>query len=407
MDTIIIKGRLVDGRGDAAIENGMVVVRDDFIEYAGKWEDGLAEGGRLLDAGNGTILPGFIDCHAHLSGREKAGAGARHDDALLAAAHDIGELLDAGFTGLRDMSVAGLALSRGVERGYVRGPRILPGGRVLSCTSGHVDPAGDEMKDEVNHKGTLGGLGRLCDGEADCLLAAREQFRHGAKFIKICATGGVSSIADGLEDVQFAPNELRVFVEEAARHGTYVAAHCSNNAGTWAALQAGVTSIEHGVDLRDETIELMAKMDATLVTTLAVSLGVANIPGLHPNVAAKAKMCAEANVKTIERARKAGIRIALGTDYSNSKNSPYAMNGKEFEAMTRAGMTPMEAIVAGTLNAAHLMRMSDKIGSLEKGKLADLVVVDGNPLTDIWCLVGSAHIKAVLKGGVVEKNTLA
>lgn len=404
MNVYILKGRHITACDDGAVENGMVIVRGNLIDYVGPWAEGLVpQGATIIEVGGGTILPGFIDCHAHLGGRQTAGLGSRHDDRMLAAAHEIGILLEAGFTGLRDMSVPGLALSRGVEGGYVRGPRIVPGGRVLSCTSGHVDPADDHSKESVNQGYDLG---RLCDGEADCLLAVREQFRHGAKFIKVCATGGVSSIADGLNDIQFAPNEIQVMVDEAKRRETYVAAHCSNNAGTLAALKAGVTSIEHGISLEEETVELMAEMDATLVSTLAVSLGVANIPGLHPAVAAKARMCAEANVRTIELVRKAGVRIALGTDYSNTKNSPYTHNGKEFEAMVRAGLTPMEAIKAGTINGAHLLRMADKIGSLEKGKLADLVVVDGNPLQDIWCLVGSEHVQLVMKDGHIEKNIL-
>ena len=143
-----------------------------------------------------------------------------------------------------------------------------------------------------------------------------------------------------------------------------------------------------------------------MVTTLCVSLGVANIPGLPDWQAEKVKTCADANVKTIQMARDAGIRIALGTDFTNSPNSPYLGNGKEFEAMTRVGMTNMEAIKAGTINAAYLMRTEDETGSLEAGKLADIVIVDGNPLADINCLTHADHVRLVMMDGEIKKNTL-
>ena len=401
MENIVLRGRLIDGVSPQAIEDGAVHILGDSIAYAGPG-DGLQipEGARVIDAGAGAILPGFIDCHAHLTGEEDAAGSQFFGDQLLGAAHQLGILLDAGFTGLRDMSEAGLYLSRATKRGILRGPRILPGGRILGITGGHVDLFPALPKGEVNARDHLT---RLVDGPDECMLGVREQFRVGAKFIKICATGGVSSPADGLDDVQFSPAELRAIVEETARHGGYVAAHCTGSEGAYQALKAGVTCIEHGVMLTQREIDLMAEMDATLVSTLTVSLGVANIPDLPEWMAVKAKRCAEANLKTIEMARKAGLRIALGTDFSNSKNTPYAKTGVEFFSMTRAGMTAMEAIRAGTSNAAHLMR-DDRIGILRAGMLADVVVVDGNPLEDIQVLNGSEHVKHVFLGGKQVKG---
>ncbi len=404
MSVFALKGRVIDGISDQAIEDGLVIVKGSQISYAGPCEeDRVPEGAEIIAHPEGTILPGFIDCHAHLMGKESAGEGASPDDKLLAAAYEIGILLDAGFTGIRDMSANGFALSRGVAQGFVRGPRIMPGGRVLSVTGGHCDFSGNLSKQAFNQKSRLA---RLCDGVEDCLLAVREQFSQGAKFIKICATGGVSSFVDQLEDVQFSFEEIQVMVEEAARHGTYVTAHCTSDRGTYQALRAGIDCVEHGVMLKQKTIDLMAEKDVSLVTTLSVSLGVAKLPDLPTAMAEKAKRCAEANIRTIEMARKAGIRIALGTDYSNSKNSPYANNGKEFEAMTRAGMTPMEAIKAGTINAAYLMKSDDVLGSLEEGKIADIVIVQGNPLEDIHCLTDQSHVRFVMKDGIIEKNLL-
>ena len=249
-------------------------------------------------------------------------------------------------------------------------------------------------------------LSMLCDGPDDCVRAVREQFRMGAKFIKICATGGVSSPTDRVDDVQFSPEELRAIVGEAERHHTYVTAHCTGYEGAYQALLAGVKCIEHGVMLTQREIDLMAEKKVPLVSTLSVSLGVANMPGLPDWMRAKASLCAEANKKTIAMARKAGVKIALGTDFSNSRNTPYLENGREFEAMVRGGLTPMESIKAGTINAAEVMQMGDELGSLEAGKLADAVIVDGNPLEDIFCLTHADHVKLVIKDGKIEKNTL-
>ena len=301
------------------------------------------------------------------------------------------------------MSENGLYLSRAIERGILRGPKIMPGGKVLGITSGHVDLEPYMTKKFFNQTSHLC---RLVDGPDDCIQAVREQFRAGAKFIKICATGGVSSPTDRLDDVQFSPEELKAIVEETKRHHSYVCAHCTGNEGAYAALQAGVTCIKHGIYLTPREIQLMKKMDATLVTTLTVSLGVANIPGLPDWQAQKVKTCANANIQTIRMAREAGIRIALGTDFTNSPNSPYLETGKEFEAMTRAGMTNMEAIKAGTINAAHLLMADQQTGSLEKGKLADIVLVDGNPLQDIQCLTHADHVKLVMINGKIKKSLL-
>jgi imidazolonepropionase-like amidohydrolase len=404
---LVLRGRMISALSDSALENGLVAAEGGSILYAGS-EAGFTvpEDAETVDAGNGTILPGFTDCHAHLTGGEDAGDfadGRMFGDQIIGAAYQAGLILDAGFTGLRDMSEAGFYISRGTERGAIRGPRIVPGGKVLSISSGHVDLDPGMSKAELalhDH------LGLLVDGPDDCVRGVREQFRMGAKFIKICATGGVSSPTDRVDDVQFSEEELRAIVGEARRHHTYVCAHCTGNEGAYRALLAGVTCIEHGVMLTQREIDLMAEMDATLVTTLSVSLGVAAMTGFPDWMHKKALLCAEANINTIAMARKAGIRIALGTDYSNSKNTPYLQLGKEFAAMTKAGMTPMEAIKAGTIHAAHLMMTDGRTGALEAGRLADIAVTDGNPLHDISCLTEAAHIRLVVKGGKIEKNTL-
>jgi imidazolonepropionase-like amidohydrolase len=406
MNQILLRGRLIDAVSNDPIDDGAVLIEGQKIIYAGSYADCPKSDADVYLADNGTILPGFIDVHAHLTGEEDAGSfasGKLLGDQLVGAVYEIGLLLDAGFTGIRDMSEAGLYLSRGVDRGVIRGPRIVPGGKVLGITSGHVDFNPSLTKEYYN---ATDHLSMLCDGPDDCVRAVREQFRSGARFIKICATGGVSSPTDRVDDVQFSPEELRAIVGEAKRHHSYVCAHCTGYEGAYQALLAGVECIEHGVMLTQREIDLMAEKNVPLVSTLSVSLGVANIPGLPDWMHEKAVNCAEANKRTIAMAREAGVSIALGTDYSNSPNTPYLENGREFEAMVRAGLTPMESIKAGTINAARVMRMEDQIGSLEAGKLADVVLVDGNPLEDIFCLTHADHVKLVIKDGKIEKNIL-
>lgn len=197
MSQYAIRGRVIDAVSPAPLEDGLVVINGQRIEYVGAYaEDKVPQGVQVMSVENGTILPGFIDCHAHLTGSQDAGSfsgGRLFGDQLLGAAYQCGLLLDAGFTGIRDMSVAGFYLSRAVERGVLRGPKIMPGGQVLSNTSGHLDSDMSLTKEEINKDNPIG---LLVDGPDDCMMGVRKQFRMGAKFIKICATGGVSSPTD-------------------------------------------------------------------------------------------------------------------------------------------------------------------------------------------------------------------
>lgn len=394
MCDFVIKGTIIDGIHETPVPNGLVAVEGNTIAYVGSAENFVIPEGVPVYKGT-SILPGFIDCHIHLSGEEDACDGAAFGDTLLAAAYQCGLLVDSGFTSVRDMSEQGTYLARAQKKGILRGPRIMPGGKALSVTAGHGDDGYNMTKEEINQKAPTC---VLCDGPAECLQAVRQQFRKGAEFIKIFATGGVSSPTDSVDDVQFSFEELQAIVAEAKRHHTYVAAHCTGNEGAYQALLAGVECIEHGVMLTQREIDLMAEKKVPLVSTLFVSELCANLKGPQWFME-KASKCYAANVNTIAMARKAGIRIAFGTDFSNSKNTAYHKEGREFEAMVRAGMTPWEAIQAGTIHAAHVMRKADKLGSLEVGKLADIVIVDGDPLEDIGVLADASYITAVFQDG--------
>ncbi len=394
MYSYILKGRIIDGISDSPIEDGIVAIEEDKIAFVGKASDfNIPKDVQVIEAD--TILPGFIDCHTHLVGLSHSGSyadGRLFGDLLLGAAYETGQLVDAGFTGVRDMSEQGFYLSRAQKRGILRSPKIMPGGRCLSITGGHGDMWPYMSKDAENQDNPVE---ILCDGVDECIMAVREQFRKGAEFIKILATGGVSSPTDRVDDVQFSPEELRAIVEEAKRRHVYVTAHCTGNEGAYQALLAGVKCIEHGVMLTQREIDLMKEKDIPLVSTLYVSLSCAKLTNKPDWFMEKAKLCAEANLNTIEMARKAGIRIVFGTDFTRD----FLTNGREFTAMTEAGMTPMEAIRAATINGAYVMRKDDVTGSLETGKLADIVLAKGNPLEDITCIADAKNITHVFMEG--------
>jgi imidazolonepropionase-like amidohydrolase len=398
-------GRYIDVVQKEVIEDGAVLIEGERIIYAGDRKNApLDEEFEIYTLEGGTILPGFIDCHAHICGEGDNVLAISKEKMILKAVYDMKDRLLSGFTAARDMTQISASMKWAIEHGYIEGPRLKPGGQVLSVTAGHGDMDTDYpyefAKDNI--------MTYLMDGVEECLKGVRKQFREGAEFIKICATGGVSSTTDGLEDVQFSSEELKVIVEEARRHGSYVAAHCSGLAGAKQALKAGIKTVEHGINLDEECVEIMKQNDCSLVTTLNISLHLAESPNLPEFMAVKARQCKTANLKSIELVRKAGINVALGTDFSNEPGSSrsYRYLGKEFEAICEAGYSEMESICAGTINAAKVMEMTQDIGSLDVGKYADIVVVDGNPMEDIKVLGDAKQVKLVMKSGKVMKNTL-
>lgn len=397
-----LKGRLIDGNGGEPLADGLLVADGERIVYAGCASGfEIPAGCEVTEIGDASIMPGMIDCHAHLSGEESRNlAGNTAYDCLLAASRDCGELVDAGITGVRDMSAFGAALKRAVERGTLRGPRIMPGGRVISVTAGHAD-MDPRIPVEVINKTSL--LSYLADGKEGCLRAVRQQFRDGAEFIKICATGGVSSSVDNPNDVQFSEEELEVMVAEAARRSSYVAAHCTGLAGTLQAIKAGVHSVEHGVNLDEECVRLMKEKDITLVSTCYVPFSMGKMVGHSDAMTKKGAACVETIHRGYRLARAAGVRLCMGTDFSNSVNTPYREIGKELGCICECGYTPLEAITAATRNGAYLMNMADRTGTLEAGKLADVLVVEGDPSRDISLLGDASNVRSVWIAGKRQK----
>ena len=402
-DTKVLLGRIIDAVGDSALENGAVIVEGEKIVYAGPREQAkIPENAEILTCENATVMPGFIDAHIHLVGSESVHkTGDTPYDLLLTTVKDLSDLVDAGVTGVRDMSAFGRALRDAIAAGNIKGPRIMVGGRVLSMSSGHCDFDVTKSVAQCNAEDLTG---FMMDGPEECYKGVRRQFREGAEFIKICATGGVSSAIDDYNDQEFSPEELKVIIDETHRHNTYVTAHCTGTSGTKAALRAGIDCVEHGVMLDEECVQIMQKRNVPLVTTLSVALGLSDMKNLPPHMMRKAQGVKEAALRSFRLAHEYGITVALGTDYSNSPNTPFSEIGREFYSLTRCGYTPMEAIKAGTINGAKLMKREKDFGTVEAGKLADLVLVQGNPLKDILVLAHANNVKMVLIGGKEQKR---
>ncbi len=408
MSGYIIKGRVIDGNGGLPIEKGVVVVENGRITCVCEQKDFSTDMALpVIELENGTILPGFIDCHTHLSSigmmPEKLFLKPKYDS-LLEAVGDAKKLLEAGFTSAREMCEFGPYLKRAIAKGAIPGPKLFVSGKLLSSTSGHGDVYSALPYDFVQKQNTIA---YLVDGVDECLKGVRMMFREGADFIKTCSTGGVMSNSDTPDTSEFSFEELRAMVEEAERHDTYVASHSQGTAGILKALKAGIKCIEHGTFLNEECVELMVKNDCTYCPTVSILQAILANPDDVPDYAYKKGLYAmEGHKKSVEMAREAGVRIALGTDFlgGDSQATPFGKQGIEFAAMVGYGLTPMEAIVAGTKNAAYLIKKSKEVGTLEAGKAADIVLVAGNPLEDIRLLADAENIKVVMQDGVIVKQ---
>jgi len=407
---LVLQGRIIDGTGGDPIPEGIIVINGNRIEEVGtKAKIQIPEDAELIDIGEGnTILPGLIDAHLHLMGATGLNSVFwTIEDNLVKAMRvtaALEPLINAGFTTVRDAGGLGVYLNRVIKEGTLKhAPRIRSANKVLSQTAGH----GDVHSLPIDFVETYG-FGRICDGADDCRKAAREQFREGADFIKICSTGGVMSERDKSEWSQFTIEEISAIVEEARRVDSYVASHAQGAEGINNALKAGVKTIEHGIYMDEEGFELMLEKDAVVVPTFSIVERLVT-KGKEFNVPeygiVKSKIAHEAHLETIRKAKKAGVKIALGTDFLNVSLLPFGENTLELEIFVeKIGFTPMEAIVAGTKIGAKALQMSEQIGTLEKGKLADLIVVKGDPLSNISILRKNENILIVLKDGIIEKN---
>jgi imidazolonepropionase-like amidohydrolase len=388
MTFILRKATLIDGTGREPLANAVIVVNGEKISAVGREGEVTQPPGEVIDLAGKTVLPGLLNMHEHLELRRGMGPFQERvaqptNWAMMRATRNALLCLQEGVTTVRDCgSRQGLniAIKRGVEEGMVIGPRIVTCGQTLSMTGGH----GWQVSVEV-------------DSPNEARKAARAQLKAGADFIKGLASGGyISRTQDKPWSSQLTVEEMRAAFEEAKKAGKKTTVHAHPPAAIRAAIEAGVDCIEHGALLDKETAELMASEGIFLVPTLAESWEMAE-HGLELGrpawlvEASKAEL--DSRLERFTRAVDAGVKIAMGTDVAGSP-------AREIELMAKGGLSPMEAIVAATRNGAELIDMEDQIGTIEAGKLADLIVVDGNPLEDLLDL---SKVELVFKGGTLYR----
>ena len=408
---LIENGALIDGRGGTPINHGAVLIKDNRIQAVGPRAqvDAPSSDVTRIDARGGAILPGLIDTHVHFT---MEGFNLQEQLAKpfsLRFYETIGRMrrtLDAGITTVRDAGGSDLGVKQAVERGLVPGPRMQISITVLTTTGGHGDgwlPSGVDLGLFGGYPGAPSGR---CDGVEEVRKKVREVLRAGADVIKVCATGGVLSPTDHPEFTQFSLEELAVMVEEGQyRRGIKVMAHAQGTEGIMNAVRAGIHSIEHGIYLNDEVITLMKEHGTFLVPTLLAPLAVLEAAEGSGNMPEwgirKAREVIEIHSASIAAAYQAGVKIAMGTD---AGVMAHGTNLRELGLMCGIGMSPMEAIVATTKTAAECLGWQDQIGTLEAGKLADVIITRANPLENIRSLEDANNIRVVIKDGKVVKD---
>jgi imidazolonepropionase-like amidohydrolase len=406
---VLKAARMFDGKSNAVTSPGVVIVTDGQIVGVGA-SAAVPAGAQVVDLGDATLLPGFIDAHTHLTMMYSEDYARAALDGLrkpipemaLDASVNARVTLMAGFTTVRDVGSAhylDAGLRNAINRGVVPGPRMLVAVHAIGATGGHCDETG--YREGVFGPETGPDVG-VVNGADEARRAVRLAHKYGATVIKTCATGGVLSLADAVDTPQLTQAELDALVDEAHALKLKSAAHAHGNEGAKRAVLAGIDSIEHGSFLQDDTLQLMKTKGTYYVPTLMAVQGlseqIANGVAIPPPIRVKADAAIASVHKTFAKAVTMGVKIGLGTD---AAVYPHGRNAEEFHQMVDLGMKPIDALKAGTSNDADLLGLADKIGTLEAGKLADVVAVPGDPSQNIR---QTEHVFFVMKEGKIYKN---
>jgi imidazolonepropionase-like amidohydrolase len=408
--TVFTNAFLIDCTGAEPVEGAAVVVEDDRIKE-------VAAGGRVgplpgrvttLDLAGRTLMPGLTDAHVHICAvTENITDQHRHYPPSYIAARAMQrahECLLQGFTTVRDAGGADYGFRLALEEGHFPGPRLLVSGRYISQTGGHGDKRRRaEWIDPIDC--CVGMIGVIADGPDEVRRAARENIRRDVDQIKIMASGGAMSPSDELDTTQYTVAEMRAAVEEAQAVGKYVLSHAYSDSAVRRAIEAGVRSIEHGNLIRETAAQAIKAADAFLVPTMVTYEAIyreGKRYGIGDHQIAKIDLARQQSVQGLTYAYRAGCKIGSGSDLLGDMASQRAV---EFELKAQV-MTPMEVLLSATKVNAELFRMADRIGSVEPGKYADLIVVEGNPLRNLRTLQNQDNLRVIMKGGLLFKQTL-
>ncbi len=404
--TILHCGKLIDVVNSKTLSNYSIIIEGNKITDV---KEGFMkpEGtDKVIDLRNKTVMPGLMDMHVHIESETKRGATAdrftmNSADIAFESVKNAHVTLMAGFTTVRDLGGSGvnIALRNAINKGLIEGPRIFTAGKIIASTGGHGDPTNGYRKDLMGDPGPNEGV---VNGADDAKKAVRQRYKDGSDLIKITATGGVLSQAKDASGAQFTEEEIKAIVETAKDYGFKVAAHAHGAEGMKRAIRAGVTSIEHGTFMDDEAIELFKKYGTWYIPTIIAGKSTADsakIPGYYSDIVTPKALAVGPKIQaTFAKAYKAGVKIAFGTDAAVYK---HGKNYIEFQYMVEGGMPAMETIRCATLHAAELLGVTDRLGTIEKGKIADIIAVEGDPIAEIQAM---GKVKFVMKEGVLYKN---
>ena len=411
--TIVLKAaRMFDGKSKALVQNAVVIVQGDKIVDVGS-NLPVPDGAPVIDLGDATLSPGFMDAHTHLTLDFSGDYNLRRlheldlnvsEQAIQATAY-ARATVEAGFTTVRDLGsrfvssreFVDVALRNSINKGVIVGPRMLVATKGIGATGGHFDPTSGFRDFLFGREADY--TDGIANGPDEIRKAVRFEVKNGADVIKAAVSGGVLSLADEVDTPQLTPAEMSALVDESHRLRKKVAVHCHGDQAAREAIEAGVDSIEHGSFMKPETLTRMKNKGTFLTPTLmATEWIMSKIDNYPPALQAKAKAAGAARSEMFRNAVKMGVKISFGTD---AAVFPHGQNAKEFKLMVDLGMTPIDALKSATANDAELLGLVQKVGTLEKGKLADIVAVPGDPTADI---TATERVSFVMKEGKIIRN---